>query len=181
MEEDRQHLIYLTGFMGSGKSTIAPILANTLGYAHIDIDREIEQVTGKRVKEIFSELGEAYFRDVERAVLRDISARSGCVISLGGGTIINDTNLDIVKSTGILVYLKVQPEQIFKRLQYKTDRPMLRSPHEDTIGNEELERRIQALLHQREPFYAKADLTIRTDERRIGATIDEIVHALKHL
>ncbi len=175
-----RHLIYLTGFMGSGKSTIAPILANTLGYSHVDIDIEIERATGKTVKEIFSELGEKYFRDVERAVLKDISGRAGCVVSLGGGTITNETNLGIVKSTGILVYLKVRPEQIFNRLRHKTDRPMLRSASEPHVGDDELRQRIHALLHQREPFYEKADLTIWTDDRRVGVTVDEIVHALQH-
>lgn len=179
MTDDRRNLIYLTGFMGSGKSTIAPILANTLGYRHIDIDKEIEKITGKKVSEIFSDLGEPYFRSAESSILHDASTQTGCIVSLGGGTIASETNLHLVKSTGILIYLKVGPEQIFKRMKYKTDRPLLRSPDGTTVSDQELQIRIQKLLQIREPFYAAADLTIATDNRRVGITVDEIVHALK--
>jgi len=177
--DDHRHLIYLTGFMGSGKSTIAPILANTLGYRHIDIDKEIEKITGKKVSEIFSDFGEPYFRKAEYSILQEASTQTGCVVSLGGGTIAGDANLHLVKSTGILIYLKIEPEQIFKRMKYKTDRPLLRSPDGTTVSDQELHQRIQMLLQMREPFYAKADITITTDNRRVGITVDEIVHALK--
>ena len=179
MDESRKHRIFLTGFMGSGKSTIAPILANTLGYSFVDIDKEIERITGKRVSEIFSELGEEYFRDVERTILRDVSVRDKCVISLGGGTITNERNLQFVKSSGILIYLKVTSEQIFQRMKYKTDRPLLKSSVGTTINEDELRSRVGSLLEKRERFYAQADITVVTDDLRVGLTVDKIVDNLR--
>jgi len=181
MEKGRHLLIYLTGFMGSGKSTIGPILGNTLGYRHIDIDQEIERAAGKKVAEIFSEFGEAYFRNAEREILQEASKQSGCVVSLGGGTIANQENFRIIKSTGILIYLRTDPEQIFRRMKYKADRPLLRSQEGTMLSEHEIRDRISNLLRQREPYYAQADLVIQTDGRRVGLTVDEIVHALKHL
>lgn len=178
IDQQKRRLIYLTGFMGSGKTTIAPILANTIGYSFVDIDREIENAVGKSVSEIFSDLGEGYFREIERSILTELSAREGCVISLGGGTIANELNLKLVKSTGILVYLKVSSDHIVHRLRHKTDRPLLKSKERTTLTESELHRRVAQLLAQREPFYNQADITVTTEEQ-IGVTIDEIVRCLK--
>jgi shikimate kinase len=178
----KKNLIYLTGFMGSGKSTLAPILANTLGYSHRDIDAEIERLTGKRITTIFADQGEEFFRDVERKILLEVSATEhGCVISLGGGTIANDTNLRIIKSSGILVYLKADAEQIFRRMRFKTDRPLLKSADGTPLSEDEMRTRINLLLVQREPYYQHADVTIMTDARNVGNTIDEIVRSIGQL
>src|ERR1051325_7028335 len=105
MTRRRKNLIYLTGFMGSGKSTIAPILANTLGYTSRDIDAEIEQVTGKKVSDIFTDHGETYFRETEQRLLRESSRLEGCIVSLGGGTIANTATVQLVNSSGFLFFL----------------------------------------------------------------------------
>lgn len=181
MNEAKKNLIYLTGFMGSGKSTIAPILANTLGYSFLDIDDEIERISGKRISEIFSEFGEEYFRELERRVLQDLTAREGCVISLGGGTIANESNLHLIRNSGVLIYLKITKDQIFRRMKYKTNRPLLRSAAGLTLDDAELRGRIEALLRKREPFYEQADVTISTDEHNVGITVDEIVRILRRL
>jgi len=181
MQHIKKNLVYLTGFMGSGKSTLAPLLANTLGYSYLDIDTEIETTTGKSVSEIFSELGEEYFREIERRALDNVSQKKGCVISLGGGTIANQNNLNIIKTSGVLIYLKADAEHIFRRLRFRSDRPMLKSTDGNSLNDEELRVRIQHLLAIREPFYKQADITIVTDERRIGITVDEIVRHIKHL
>jgi shikimate kinase len=178
MDNFKHNLIYLTGFMGSGKSTIAPILANTLGLAYVDIDPEIENITGKKISEIFSDLGEEYFRDIERSVIQEVSRRNGCVVSLGGGTITDPINFHIIKSTGILIYLRTSTEQILKRLKYKTDRPLMRSNIGTTIDEKQLHERISTLLTKREPYYNKADLIISTDDKKVGETVDEIVKSL---
>ena len=179
MDGSKKHRIFLTGFMGSGKSTIAPILANTLGYIFVDLDKEIEQLAGKKVSEIFSELGEEYFRDVERVILRDVSVRDKCVISLGGGTITNEHNLQVVKSSGILIYLKVNSEQIFQRMKHKIDRPLLKSSDGTMLNEDELRSRVASLLEQRERFYAQAHITVVTDDLRVGLTVDKIVDDLR--
>ncbi len=181
MEQLRKNLIYLTGFMGSGKSTIAPILANTIGYEHMDLDFEIEKTSGKKVSEIFYELGEKHFREIERTLLESVSQKQRIVVSLGGGTIANEANLKIIKSTGLLVYLKTDAEQIFHRMKHKSNRPLLRTPEGERLGDEELRTKIKNLLTQREPFYLQADVIIPTDESPIGKTIDTIVKRIRPL
>lgn len=181
MDRLRISLVFLTGFMGSGKTTIGPILANTLGYQFIDIDQEIERLTGKSVSEIFHEQGEEYFRDLERAFLRDIGKKRACVVALGGGTLNSDVNVHLVKSTGILVYLRAEPEQIFRRMKSKTNRPLLRTTDGSALKEENLHSRIESLLTRREPYYLQADVIIPTGERRVGLTVDDIVRKIKHL
>src|SRR5437016_3591357 len=112
MGSQKKNLVYLTGFMGSGKSTIGPILANSLGYAHIDIDEEIEKVASRKVAEIFRDGGEEEFREIEHRVLVQASKGSHSIISLGGGTIARMPNLTIAKSTGVLIYLKTDVDSI---------------------------------------------------------------------
>ena len=178
MPQPKKHLIYLTGFMGSGKSTIGPILANALGFSHVDLDMLIESTSGRRIPQIFSESGEAVFREIENALLRDLSARTECVVSLGGGTLTNERNFGVVKSSGILVYLKLSTDEAFRRLRHKTDRPMLRRPEEGNVSEKEIRERVQRLLASREPQYARADITVVNDDR-IGKTVDLVVRKLK--
>ncbi len=180
MSRHNNHLIYLTGFMGSGKSTIGPILANTLGYSFFDIDGEIEKKTGKRISEIFSESGERYFRDIEKQLLMTVSTSKDTVVSLGGGTIANDANISIVKSSGILIYLKADMEQIVKRLRHKTNRPVITDSDGRLLPEANLRERIRMILSQREPYYNQSDIVVMTDDRRVGLTVDEIVHRISH-
>jgi len=181
MNDNKNNRIYLTGFMGSGKSTIAPILANTLGFTFVDMDFEIENLTGKNISEIFSDLGEEYFREVESSVLLEVSRRDRCVISLGGGTIANGSNLQKIKLTGVLIYLKTSAEQIYQRLKHKTNRPLVGSNIGVTLNEEQLRNRISVLFSKREPFYNQADVIVTTDDQLIGLTVDEIVQNLKNL
>lgn len=177
----RKHLIYLTGFMGCGKSTIGPILANTLGYAYADVDRLIEARVGKSVNEIFREEGERFFREVEQHVIRELSQRDHHVVSLGGGSVVNPDTFELIKQSGILVYLYSSPSQLFKRLQHKTDRPVLTGNGGSPLSQEELRERVAQLFAAREPLYAQAQLTVHTDDKRIGLTVDEIVRRLSQL
>ena len=181
MAAHKTNLIFLTGFMGSGKSTIGPILANTLGYRSIDIDREIEAQSGRTVKEIFSEFGEEYFRELEHKLLEQFAREEECVISLGGGTIGSERNLKLVKSAGILVYLKVRPELLFQRLRHKQDRPLMQDRDGAPLGDADLQARIEQLYLSREPFYRQADISVTTDQHQVGVTVDEIVRCLKRI
>lgn len=174
----REHRIYLTGFMGSGKSTIGPILANTIGYDFVDVDQTIEKKIGKSVDQIFREDGEAYFRKLEGALMSGLRSRSHLVVSLGGGTIANPDNLRAIKNSGILIYLKATPDQIFRRLHHKNDRPTLKDLRGERLTDDQLLARIQELYRKREPLYSQADIVIRTDERKVGVTIDQIVEKL---
>jgi len=177
-----KRIIFLIGFMGSGKSTIGPILANTVGYSFIDLDAAIEHREGKKINEIFSEHGEQFFRTIERRLLEEIAASAHkTIISLGGGTVANEDTLRYVKSTGIVVYLKIGEEQIYKRLHAKGDRPMLRDENGNLLNGEPLMAKIRALLDKRTPFYDQADIIMHTDDKKIGMTIDELTKHLRGL
>jgi len=174
----RKERIYLTGFMGSGKSTIGPILANTIGYDFVDVDRMIEKAVGLSVDQIFTEHGEAHFRTLERGVIAELSVRQHVVISLGGGTIADPDNFRNISTSGVVVYLKATPEQIFKRVHHKTDRPTLKDISGERLSDDQLRARIHDLYLKREPYYSKADIIIPTDERKVGVTVDQIVKKL---
>jgi shikimate kinase len=178
-DENKKSLIFLTGFMGSGKSTIGPILANTLGYEYVDVDRLIEQKTDKEIVEIFRTEGEKAFRIIERNTLNELTKLNRSVISLGGGTIANEENCQIVSQHGILIYLKLSPEEILQRVQNKNDRPMLKDASGNPLQGKELEKRIKDLLLFREPFYSRADVIIQADNMRIGVTVDEIIKNIR--
>lgn len=173
--------IYLTGFMTSGKSTIGPILANVLGLNFYDLDKEIEEEEKATVVEIFEKKGEAYFRSLEQKILKQIIKQDGFVVSLGGGTITNKENLKLMKETGKIIYLKVTPSNLYKRLRNKIDRPLFRdlvlgdNPEEDFID------RIKELLEKRKSYYEKADLVINTDSTPIGITVDKIAQKIPGL
>lgn len=178
LSPSRKERIYLTGFMGSGKSTIGPILANTLGYDFVDVDHAIESAAGKTVNELFREHGEEYFRNLERKLIAQLSTVPHLVVSLGGGTIADRENLRVICATGILVYLKTTPEQLFRRLHHKSNRPVLRTEEGEQLPEEELWARILDLYSRREPFYVKADVIIHTDEVKVGKTVDLLVRKL---
>jgi shikimate kinase len=174
----KDDVIYLAGFMGAGKSTIGPILANTLGWNFYDLDRVVEKYEGKKVREIFETMGESYFRKVEREQLEKISSERKVIISLGGGTMSSEDNLVFLKKTGKIFYLKVSQEAIYKRLQYKRDRPALHINGDFPDTREELMELINKLLNEREKFYLLADHIILTDNIPVGKTVDRIARLI---
>lgn len=109
----KNKLIYLTGFMASGKSTVGPILANTIGWGFYDLDKLIEVETSLSIKEIFK-VGESYFRKLETDVLKKVSLLNEFVISLGGGTIVDQENLKLIKGSGFWFILNPHQRQHIK-------------------------------------------------------------------
>jgi shikimate kinase len=170
----KKNTYYLTGFMASGKSTIGPILANTLGWDHFDLDREIEKAEGKKIKEIFKSKGEQYFRKIETNLLKKLSGLEKVIISLGGGTIADPENFKIIKSTGYLIYLKSSPEIAFKRLQFKRDRPNILLDEDKDPTREEIMERIKSLFNNRKKYYEQADYILDTDKEPVGKSVDKI-------
>ncbi len=157
--------------MAAGKSTIAPILANTLGWQYFDLDREIEKKTGRKIVELFRENGEKYFRQLETETLINISKGNNLIISLGGGTLLNQENVDFIRSTGKLIYLKSSVNSIFKRLKNKRDRPALFI--DDEFPEEELLfQKIEQMLNERKNIYERSDITIDTDKTSVGKSVD---------
>jgi shikimate kinase len=154
MQDTKQNssLIYLIGFMGSGKSTLGRHLARHLGWDFIDLDDLFEEKFRTSVPLFFKEFGEAGFRDAERATLLDTVNMSKTVIAAGGGTPCYFDNMDVMNSSGITMYLKVSPEELAHRLKIsKTIRPLIQGK-----SGEELIAYIREKLSEREPFYNRA-------------------------
>lgn len=177
----KRNVVYLTGFMTSGKSTVGPILANVLGWNFYDLDKEIETREGMSVVEIFEKKGEAYFRKLETETLKDLCSQNNIVISLGGGTIASEENFELLKKTGKIVYLKVSPDILYKRLRNKIDRPLFRDLTLGQSTEEDYKNKIKEILALRTGYYEKADLIINTDTSRIGITVDVLAKKVKAL
>jgi len=173
--------LYLTGFMGCGKSTVAPLLSRILGYDCIDIDAMIENRQGKTVREIYSTEGEAAFRVLEKAALRETAEMKNVVVSLGGGTLVFGENHLFVKSTGRLIYLKVDFETLLSRIQTNEERPLVSGPSGSPPGAERLKQRMETLFAEREPYYNTADLVVEAGNRNPGEVATFIAATLTTL
>lgn len=177
----KNKIIFLAGFMGAGKSTIGPILANTIGWDSCDLDLLIEKKVGKKVRKIFEEDGEEYFRKIESEMLLELSNKNNLVVSLGGGTMVNENNLAILKKTGTTIYLKASSDSFYKRLRYKRDRPSLGVNESEDFTKDKLVDRINHLMDKRVKFYEQADIIVDTDNSSVGRTVDKIVKLLKQV
>jgi len=165
--------------MASGKSTIGPILANTLGWDFFDLDKVIEEDAGKSIRKIYELNGESYFRGIETKTLSKLSALENHIVSLGGGTVASEKNLEIIKSSGYLIYLESSPEETYKRLRFKRDRPALLFDGDEEPNKVEFLEKINLLLKKRILYYNKADLKINTDNCRVGKTVDKLASIIK--
>lgn len=148
--------IILIGYMGAGKTTVGKALAKDLGMDFYDLDWYIESRMRKTVPQIFAERGEEGFRLVERNMLHEVAEFENVVLSCGGGTPCFFDNIDYLNRQGPVVYLKAQPEVLYKHLHMgKTERPLLKGK-----SKEELQNFITGQLAQREPYYSKAGYTL---------------------
>ncbi len=171
--------IYITGFMTSGKSTIGPILANVLGMGFYDLDKEIEQKEKATVVEIFEKKGEQYFRNLEKEMIKSLNTKGNIIVALGGGTITFQENLDMLKKSGIIVYLKVSPNILYLRLKNKTNRPLFRDLVLGENGQADFMKRINDMLDKRKQYYEQAHIIITTDNNPIGLTVDILAKKIK--
>jgi shikimate kinase len=171
--------VFLTGFMGSGKSTVGPILANSVGYDFVDLDAQIEAAEGRSIRDIFRSEGEAHFRALEREEIARLCTRSRLVVALGGGTLVQPETHRLIRASGVLVYLKLSPDQLFQRVRRNEDRPLLSGPEGQHLTGPELKERIAQLYRQREELYASADIIVESDARSVGVTVERIVRELR--
>lgn len=166
-QKEKKH-IFLIGFMGSGKSTIAKKLAKKLSARRVEMDECIEEEQGMPITEIFATKGEPYFREAETDFLRRLSEGERCVVSCGGGVAMRQENVAIMRESGTIVLLDAAPETIYYRVKDSTDRPLLN-------GHMNIDY-IASLMEKRAPFYQKAaDLTVSTNKKSAAAITDEIV------
>ncbi len=117
--------IALVGLPGSGKSTIGRQLARRLGLSFLDTDHVMEQRLGCSIREYFEREGESSFRDIEQAVIDEVTLRHDGVISTGGGSVLRSANREHLHQRTQVVYLRSSPEEIFRRLRHDTNRPLL--------------------------------------------------------
>ena len=118
--------VFLIGFMGSGKSTIASYLAENYGMEIIDMDQLIVEREGMAIPDIFAQKGELYFRDVETNLLIQMQGEQNKVVSCGGGVVLRDENVQEMKKSGQVVLLNAKPETILERVKDDDNRPLLR-------------------------------------------------------
>jgi len=148
-------LIFLIGFMGSGKSTLGKYLAETLNYDFIDSDLWIEKEQGISIDSIFSSKGEAFFRELELKFIENLNLFNPTIIATGGGLPCFNGNIEKMKEIGTVIYLKVSPEIIVERIKFDDRRPLLnKKDHHEKIDF------IQNKLKERNVFYKQAHFTI---------------------
>jgi shikimate kinase len=163
-------IVYLIGFMGSGKSTTGRKLAAHLDWHFADLDRSIENHTGRTISEIFSQEGEIYFRNVESEVLRSLNSQTNTVISTGGGTPCFGDNMDFMLGTGLTVYLKLTPFQLKSRLtDSKGERPLIKD-----LTSEGLLHFIENKLVIREKWYSRAEITVEGFDPDINQLVTKV-------
>ncbi|HFA49384.1 MAG TPA: shikimate kinase [Bacteroidetes bacterium] len=151
--------LYLTGFMGSGKTTIGKQLADALGLPFVDLDGRLEEKTGTSIARIFAERGEGEFRKMEAEVLRETANEGPAVFATGGGTPCFYNNMEWMNENGITLYLEVPPAVLLERLKNGTAlRPLLKGKTDAQLLSF-----IENKLEERRPFYEKANLACRAD------------------
>lgn len=177
---DSHTRIYLTGFMGSGKSTVGPLVARLLGFRFVDLDRRIEEETGLAVAAFFRLNGEPAFRAAERETLDRLMREERVVVSLGGGVVAQDDLRARLLETGTLVCLSVPFDVTVERLSRNpAKRPMLHGPEATPLGGEALVQRIRDLLAARADAYAEAHVTVDGDSPSPDDTARRVVAALQ--
>ena len=148
--------IAIIGFMGTGKTTVSSALSKITGLKEIDVDAYIVEKAKMSISEIFEKYGEEYFRNLETESLREIANNKNQIISWGGGAVLKDENVDILKNSGTIVLLTATPETIFDRVKDHTHRPIL--------NNDMSLSHVKSLMEKREPRYQSvADIKVNVD------------------
>jgi shikimate kinase len=160
--------IYLIGFMGSGKSTVGPLLADRLHWTFLDLDSQIESEQGCTILEIFQREGESSFRQMEREALRQTSQLESAIIALGGGAYTLSDNRDWIQQSGISVFLDCPWEIVLERCAGDKTRPLF----QDT-------QKVQALFETRRPLYQLCHATVDVGPLQTEQVVDSILIKLK--
>ena len=163
--------IFLIGFMGAGKSTVARHLQKRLKMNLAEMDERIEKEQGMTIPEIFEKYGESRFRDIESELILTIGKEGNTIVSCGGGVVVRPENIEYMKKNGRVFYLKTSPETVYNRVKDSTNRPILN-------GNMNVEY-IAGLMEKRRALYeGAADITITTDGKSVDEITDEIIIAI---
>lgn len=163
--------IYFVGFMGTGKTTISKLVSQRLNMNWVDLDEMIEEREKRTIVDIFRDSGEGYFREVEKDLLKEIAQNGNYVVSTGGGIVIIDENIEIMKRSGFIVTLVASPEVIYERLKDDQSRPLLQVPDPLT--------EIKRLIFERAPFYIKGDIIVDTSFDEPQVIVEQILDELE--
>jgi len=166
--QPHRHLVNLAliGFMGTGKTSVGRVVADSLHFDFLDTDEMTQSRTNRTIADIFAQDGEPAFRALERQVVDELAKREKTVIATGGGLPVNPDNLAALKSHALVVCLWSSPERIWERVRYQSHRPLLHDP--------DPQKKIRDLLAAREPFYKQADVLINTDLRSAREVAQQI-------
>lgn len=159
--------IYLTGFMGTGKSAVGRELAKKKKWRFLDLDQLIELKEKRAIADIFSSSGEAYFRKLEQEALKEVSKENKFVVACGGGIVLNKYNIKLMKETGRVICLTAKPEVIMKRVSGQAHRPLL------NVSDPRAQ--IELLLKLRAPYYAQAGVALDTSKLSIRQAVEKII------
>ena len=163
--------IYLVGFMGTGKTEVAQLLAKSLNKQFVEMDEEIQKQAGKTIVDIFSQDGEATFRTYEKDLLKSLSLKEDLIVSCGGGLVCDQENLEILNGSGLVFCLKAKPITIYERLKDDTTRPLLCV--KDPLA------KIEGLLEKRKSYYDQARFSIDTDQLTKTQVAESIIATIK--
>lgn len=171
-ERPPEPAIILVGMPGSGKSTVGRHLARHLGRRFVDSDHEIEHQIGQPIRAYFEQQGEAAFRDLEQATLERLCGQGGMVLATGGGSVLRPANRDVLSASGVVVYLRSTPEDLYRRLRHDTQRPLLQ------VGDPL--KRLRELFQERDPLYrATARFVIETGRPSVPTLVNMILMQLE--
>ena len=166
--------VFLIGYMGAGKTTVGKDLSKFSGFSFIDLDYYIERRYHKTVSQIFAELGEEEFRNIERKMLHEVADFENILVSTGGGTPCFFDNMDFMNQNGTTIYLKVSVDELAARLELcKHTRPVLKNR-----SGEELKAFVAENLEKRSPFYEQASVIFDAEKMDTEADVREISKAL---
>jgi len=164
-------VIFLVGYRGSGKTVVARLLAQRLGWQWIDADALLEERHGRTIKQIFAAEGEAGFRDKETALLRELCTQQQCVIATGGGVVLRTANRELLRLSGLVIWLTADAPILWQRIQQDMSTAE-RRPNLAGGGLPEVEQ----LLRAREPLYGEvAHLVVPATNRTPEQIADGIV------
>ena len=152
--------ICIIGLMGSGKSIIGKDLSEYLNLKFYDTDKEIELKTNKSVSKIFEEQGEQYFRKIEEKICIKLLSQNNCVISLGGGSIVNGNIRKEIKQNSYSIFLQVKLNNLLKRLKTSKKRPLLNNK----LDKKEI---LKNLFEDRRKFYERADFIVSNNNDKL--------------
>lgn len=162
--------LVMVGLMGCGKTSVGRRLSARLELPFVDADEEIEAAAGKTISEIFADHGEAHFRDGERRVIERLLGHGPQVLATGGGAFMNPETRRNIRRTGISIWLRAELPVLMRRVMRRDNRPLLKTA--------DPEARMRALMTERYPIYAEADLVANSRDVPHEAIVEEILDAL---